>query len=97
MLIYIAAIVVCVLLILDCLQTLDIKNHAGFTEINLLLGEHPSDRKIVIYFLTWIVLLCVLVRFLPDMAMWLILGVVGAVEVNCLVSNYKLGLRLSSK
>ena len=39
-------------LLLDCFQTLDIKNHDDMYENNKILGRHPSDVKIVGYFLT---------------------------------------------
>lgn len=38
-------------LLLDAAQTLDIKNHPDLYETNPLLGRHPSDVKIVAYFI----------------------------------------------
>jgi hypothetical protein len=38
-------------LLLDASQTLDIKNHPELHESNPLLGRHPSDVKIVAYFI----------------------------------------------
>jgi len=38
-------------LALDAAQTLDIKNHPNLYETNPLLGRHPSDTKIVAYFI----------------------------------------------
>lgn len=37
-------------LVIDALQTLDIKNHPNLRETNPILGSHPSDEKIVAYF-----------------------------------------------
>ena len=37
---------------LDYAQTRDIKNHAWAYETNPILGRHPSDRRITLYFLS---------------------------------------------
>ena len=34
----------------DMLTTLDIKNHPNLRETNIILGEHPSDGKIIGWF-----------------------------------------------
>lgn len=34
----------------DMAQTLDIKRHEGLYETNKILGRHPSDAKVVLYF-----------------------------------------------
>lgn len=43
--------IVYIALALDATQTLDIKRHQGMYETNPLLGKHPTDRKIIGYFL----------------------------------------------
>jgi len=47
-------VVVVTSLLVDMAQTLDIKNHEGLYETNPILGKHPSDKKVVSYFLTCI-------------------------------------------
>lgn len=42
-------------LVIDMMQTLDIKNHQGMFETNPVLGKHPSDMLIVGYFSSIIV------------------------------------------
>jgi lipid II:glycine glycyltransferase (peptidoglycan interpeptide bridge formation enzyme) len=37
-------------LVLDAAQTLDIKNHPELHEQNPILGNHPSDTKVIAYF-----------------------------------------------
>lgn len=37
-------------LLLDYAQTKDIKNHPGHYETNPILGRHPSDDRIALYF-----------------------------------------------
>lgn len=91
--------VLTVLLVVDARQTLDIKNHANIREMNRILGDHPSDRRIKAYFAlcimgnivaTWLVA----TGRVADPAWWLAgQGAVIGVEWWCLLNNHKLGLR----
>ena len=45
-----AQVLVTATLVADMGQTLDIKNHPDTHETNKILGKHPSDTKIVAYF-----------------------------------------------
>jgi hypothetical protein len=38
------------LLVIDCRQTLQIKDHPKMHEINPILGQHPTDYAIRLYF-----------------------------------------------
>lgn len=38
-------------LVLDMMQTLDLKNHSGYTESNPIMGQHPSDKVVIGYFI----------------------------------------------
>lgn len=84
---------VTVTLLLDYAQTRDIKNHAGWTETNKLLGEHPSDVRVRNYFIGVAVGHYAVSRALPSgwprrswQAGWI------AIEVAQVIRNKKLGL-----
>lgn len=49
-------IILIVMLLLDMAQTLDIQNHAHMYEINPILGRHPPNWKIYLYFAAWILI-----------------------------------------
>lgn len=44
------AIMVVLSLIWDLKQTLEIRQHPGYFELNRILGPHPSDVKVKLYF-----------------------------------------------
>ncbi len=77
---------------LDYRQTLDIKNHAGYTELNPIMGEHPSDVRIRNHFMIGAVLHVGIARLLPGeyRAGWQY-GVLAA-EVLTIIHNRKIGL-----
>lgn len=85
-------IVAVVLLIADCLQTLDIKNHPNLHEKNKILGKHPSDAKVIIYFSVWILITaaCSLLSVELFLLYCLILIVV---QSKVIFDNKRLGLR----
>lgn len=68
----------------DLFQTLDIKNHPQLVETNILLGPHPSDAKIVAYFVFVIIatLFFWAVIPLPWNCAAFIVAVVEAIQVN---------------
>jgi hypothetical protein len=84
----------------DMLTSLDIKHHPALMETNPLLGEHPSDAKIIGYFAATDVLHLLITRELvgegvpePIIATWQVLtiGMEGAYAAH----NFKIGLRFS--
>ena len=80
------------LLLIDMLQTLDIKNHKGMYEINKVLGKHPSDIKVYSYFTAW----CVAVTWFGLYAtqLWPALLILIAIQLITVTNNIKLGLKL---
>ena len=83
-----------VLLLVDYRQTLDIKNHSEDFETNIILGKHPSDLRITVYFISAAALFVVLFLVFPFYAQiaWF-LGW-AAVEVWAICNNNKLGLKI---
>lgn len=83
------------LLVLDCLQTLDIKNHPNIFEINKILGPHPSDKKIIVYFIVWLIGFPLLCLSLPSIILQgALIAIVAGIESWCLINNYRLGLKI---
>lgn len=84
----------------DMLTTLDIKHHPELVEENPLLGNHPSDAKVVGYFLATDALHLAITRELvgegvpePIVAVWQVLTI--GMEAGCVGHNLKIGLRFS--
>lgn len=87
-----------VIRLIDQFQTHDIKNHPGMYEKNWILGRHPDDDKIRIYFLVTNAVAIGLVYFLlPLFGLEIFTGLV--IWAMCLGSgfviakNHYLGLR----
>lgn len=82
-------------LVIDCAQTLDIRRHKHLHEINPILGPHPRDWKIVVYFLAWIIALVGMTAYCPSET-WTqaILGVALLLEIWVIRRNRKLGISI---
>jgi hypothetical protein len=86
---------------LDMLTTLDIKHHPGkIEETNFILGKHPSDAKVVGYFIATDLLHAAVTYELVDggapkglIKAWEYITI--GVETGYAVHNYRLGLRLA--
>ena len=92
---YACVIATIFLLIFDYRQTIDIKNHPGMYEINPILGKHPSDIKITIYFILatlFYSFLALKVLVAPILYFWL--GGWAAMEIWAIQNNIKLGLKI---
>lgn len=80
--------------VVDTGQTLDIKNHDGIRELNFVLGENPSDKRIVSFMVTTRVLHTLAVHFMPadwrPAFQWASIGV----ELGAVTNNASLGLQL---
>jgi hypothetical protein len=77
---------------IDAAQTLDIKRNPESWERNPLLGSHPSDKKIISYFLTAAILHTVLADSLSAKhRAWLQNGTI-AVELIVVGNNRRIGL-----
>lgn len=57
-----ALLVMCI----DWGQTRDIKNHPGYHEVNKILGKHPTDQRINLYFPITIALGGLIAHYGPD-------------------------------
>ncbi len=82
----------------DMLTTLDIAKHPNLVEENPLMGEHPSDGKVLGYFAATGVLHYLVTRELvrenvpaPIVQTWEALGI--GLEVGMVAHNYQIGLR----
>ena len=90
---YILIIGVIILLVVDCLTTLDIKNHPDMYETNLILGPHPSDSKILVYFAICNIIFCMVALALSDTIQYIWIGAWAIVEIRYIINNLKLGLK----
>ena len=88
-------LVVC-MLIVDLTQTLKIKNNPNLHEINKILGPHPSDTNIYVYFILVIGLFIASILLIPGYetlkVVWAVAWIV--VEGWAIRNNIKLGLGL---
>jgi hypothetical protein len=82
----------------DMLTTLDISKHPNLVEENPLMGQHPSDGKVLGYFAATGVLHYLVTRELvrenvpaPIVQTWEALGI--GLEVGMVAHNYSIGLR----
>lgn len=79
--------------IIDYKQTLDIKNHPGYSETNMFMGKHPSDVRIRNHFIISTALNIAVARVLP--AGWprqtLQYGTIAA-EVFMIAKNRRIGI-----
>lgn len=82
----------------DMMTTLDIRHHPGYYEQNPILGQHPSDAKVIGY----VALSAALHAFItnemvtehvpmPIIQTWEAGSI--AIEVGCAAHNYHIGLR----
>lgn len=83
----------------DMLTTLDISRHPNLVEENPLMGQHPSDGKVLGYFAATGVLHYLVTRELvrenvpaPIVQTWEALGI--GLEVGMVAHNYSIGLRV---
>ena len=77
----------------DIKQTLTIKNHPNLHEMNLLMGQHPSDITIIVYFIAYIGLYIFLSLFLlKGIALYIWLAICGISEIKAITGNIKNGL-----
>jgi hypothetical protein len=85
-------IAVATTLYLDYVQTVDIKNHPGFFEKNIILGLHPKDNRVTAYFLLAGAGHYGVTRALPReyRAVWQYGWI--ALEVATILNNKKIGL-----
>jgi hypothetical protein len=84
----------------DILTTLDIKNHPGYHETNAILGDHPSDARILGYGAACALIHMAITRELVDQGVpakvinaWEWAGT--AVEIGFAGHNYSIGLRFA--
>jgi len=82
-------------LAIDAAQTLDIKNHPELHESNPILGRHPSDAKIVTYFVAAGYAHYSITKALPTeyRAAWQYGW--AALQIATIVRNRKLNLRMN--
>lgn len=81
------------LLATDYAQTRDIKNYSDAHERNPILGRHPSDGRIAVYFVTATAGILTAAHMMPEYRTT-ILGAVIAVEAVVILQNHQLGLRI---
>ena len=81
------------LLVLDLLQSLDIKAHAGLHEMNPIYGSHPSDSRYLTMFAIYGLTDAVAWSLLPDRWRWVAPCLVIGVEGPTVIRNARFGLR----
>lgn len=91
---YACIIAILVLLFVDFRQTIDIKNHPGMYEINPILGKHPSDTKITIYFIISSIIFVLVSLYLAEPVKYIWLAVWAGMEIWAIQNNIKLGLKI---
>ena len=76
-------------------QTMDIKNHPGYYEMNPLMGKHPSDARLRNYSIAAIAGHVAITQLLPDQYrpawQW---GTIG-VEAGYVLHNRSIGLKIA--
>jgi hypothetical protein len=79
----------------DYLQTIDIKNHPGMFEKNIILGLHPKDNRVTVYFLLAGAAHYGVTRALPTeyRAPWQYTWI--ALEAATILHNKKIGLHFN--
>lgn len=84
----------------DALQTLDIKNHPGLRETNWFLGDHPTDGKVMVWYMGTayghVFITDALEREGAPVWMkrtWQVITIGDA--MNAVYGNYQLGLKVS--
>lgn len=81
-------------LVVDCCQTLDIKNHSNLHESNPLLGPHPSDKRIIVYFFVCTILLSTAEYLLSSVETCMVSVALICLEVGAIFINNVNGCRL---
>jgi len=80
------------LMSVDALTTLDIKNHVGNRETNIILGDHPSDASVIGYFGLTALIQYLIVDSLPNEHRALVIGMTITPEIYAVNKNLKVGL-----
>ncbi len=80
--------------VLDMLQTLDIKRHPGEYERNPIIGEHPSDARVLTYFAVSGVIKTAAWYLLPRGWRNIVPVVNLAVELPLIAHNANIGLEI---
>jgi len=75
------------LIVADCLQTFDIKNHKTYLERNPLLGEHPGDGRIIALCTSSIIVTTALWYITPQEMRWLVDGGIIYFELPVVINN----------
>ena len=84
------------LILMDCHQTMRIAGHPEtYTELNPLLGPHPSKNRVLASCATWLVTVNILDYVLDEKwsnILWI--GVIGG-HGAAVISNWSIGLRFN--
>jgi hypothetical protein len=82
-------------IVIDAWQTLDLRNHSGVWEANPLLGERPSQTRIILFGSVAAPLVSTaLWLVLPKRARWIVPTLIIPVECAFIVSNHSAGMRV---
>lgn len=83
------------LLMADCIQTLGIKNNPNLYEVNVLLGKHPSDVKIITYFTLCVASLLGVTYYYQNIYSVVGMSLLSLLELFVIRNNLKNGLSLN--
>ena len=81
-------------LIVDLGTTLDIKNHKGYEESNLILGTNPKDNQVYEFFVVNMAVQYLIATMLEPDSRLIFQGWTIATEFNAIVGNYRVGLSM---
>ena len=82
------------LIVVDMLQTLDLKRHPGAYEVNPLLGSHPSDARVIVTGVAAGTATAALWYALPSRIRWIVPLFVGIGEGFVIASNAQAGMTI---
>ena len=85
-------VLVIISLLIDAKQTLNIKKLPQLHEINPVLGPHPSDALVVVYFAAWITACLAGYLYLPWQFFTGVSVPLIALELYTINNNRKLGM-----
>jgi hypothetical protein len=85
-------VIVILALIWDTVQTLKIQLHTNIYETNPIIGPHPNNATVFIYFTIWIMGIIVAFLYFSKDINLMLDSIVLAVEAYAIRGNIKLGL-----
>ena len=80
--------------VIDAMQTVDMKNHPGYYEMNPLLGKHPSEGEVWLFKAAVVTATYYIVRNAHPANRKLGLAIANAIVLTAVEHNHSIGLRV---